>query len=78
MKAFFVLFFTVLSISTFSQRRNLVLEISTDGSISWKVEKYQVHSDHIEMCGLNISSIITYGVDINGELVDQKKLPPFD
>ncbi len=64
----------LLNLSLYSQERNLFWGIQPDKSISWKVEKSQVHSDHIEMSGLNISAIITYGVNENGELVNQKKL----
>ncbi len=74
MKQVFTLLLILLNTLAFSQKRNLFWEISTDGSITWKVKKSLVHSDHVEMSGLNISSIITYGVDKNGELIDHKKL----
>ncbi len=74
MKKIFVLALLFLNLSLFSQNRNLFWNISPDKSITWNVEKSQVHSDHIEMSGLNISAIITYGVDENGELINQKKL----
>ncbi len=41
-------------------------------SIVWRVKS--VHSDHIEMSGLRVSAIITYGVDENGALVLKKKV----
>lgn len=69
---FVLLLFSNLSL--FAQERDLFWNISPDQSITWDVEKTQAHSDHIEMSGLNISAIITYGVDENGELINRKKL----
>ena len=74
MKNVFTFLLILLNTLAFSQERNLFWEISTDGSITWKVKKGLAHSDHVEMSGLNISSIITYGVDKNGELINHKKL----
>lgn len=45
-----------------------------DEGISWKVKKGEAHVDHIEMSGLQLSGIIRYGVNENGELVVGKKL----
>ena len=64
----------LLSNGLFGQERNLLWNISPDKSIRWDVTNSQPHSDHIEMSGLNISAIITYGVDKNGELINQKRL----
>lgn len=71
-KLIFLLLIT--SQNLFSQERNFLWEISPDKSIVWKVEKTQIHADHIEMSGLNVSAIITYGVDESGELINRKKL----
>ncbi len=64
----------LLNFGLFSQQKDLIWNISPDNSITWNTESYKPHSDHIEMSGLQISSIITYGVDEKGELVNQKKL----
>ncbi len=67
----FLLFF---NLSLFAQEKDLIWNISPDQSITWNVKKSEVHSDHIEMSGLNISAILTYGIDENGVLINQKKL----
>ena len=69
-----ILLLLIISQNIYGQERNLLWEISQDKSIVWNVKKRQIHSDHIEMSGLNISSIITYGVDKNGELINKKQL----
>lgn len=58
----------------FGQSRHLLWDISPDESIRWNVEKAQAHSDHIEMSGLNVSAILTYGVDESGQLINTKSL----
>lgn len=45
-----------------------------DEGICWKAKKGDGHMDHIEMSGLQISGIIRYGVNENGELKIGKKL----
>jgi hypothetical protein len=40
--------------------------IDADGGISWIIDNRSPHSDHIEMSGLKISSVLRYGVDENG------------
>ncbi|HPR01645.1 MAG TPA: hypothetical protein PK066_19015, partial [Saprospiraceae bacterium] len=63
-----------LSLLMFGQSRHLLWDISPDESIRWNVEKAQAHSDHIEMSGLNVSAILTYGVDESGQLINTKSL----
>ena len=63
-----------LSLLMFGQSRHLLWDISPDESIRWNVEKAQAHSDHIEMSGLNVSAILTYGVDEFGQLINTKSL----
>jgi len=46
----------------------------SDGSISWRVNKGEVHSDNIEMSGRFISLIATYGVDEKGKPVLSRQL----
>ncbi len=45
-----------------------------DSGISWKVKNPASHTDHIEMSGLHISSILHYGISDNGELNLSRKL----
>jgi hypothetical protein len=42
--------------------------------IDWKVGAGDAHTDHIEMSGMKLSAIITYGVDKQGLLVLRRKL----
>lgn len=74
MKIILVMIFLAIGLNPFCQDRNLLWNISPDKSITWNVKKAQIHSDQIEMSGLNISAIISYGVDENGELINSKKL----
>jgi hypothetical protein len=53
-----------------SKRWNL----SSDGSIQWNVKKDSAHIDNIEMSGSQMSAIIHYGINDNGELRLTKKL----
>jgi hypothetical protein len=74
MKNILIVLFAFCVQTGFSQAKKLTWKISPDKSITWQVQKGQVHNDHIEMSGLQISSIVTYGVDRNGRLILQKKL----
>ncbi|WP_106829049.1 hypothetical protein [Parabacteroides pacaensis] len=40
--------------------------INPDGSISWIVKENVPHSDHIEMSGLKVSTVLRYGVEADG------------
>ncbi len=40
--------------------------LAEDGGISWEVRRGDAHQDQIEMSGLRISAIVTYGVRENG------------
>ena len=74
MKSLFSALFSFFVFTAFAQSSKLIWEISPDKSIVWQVQKNQVHTDHIEMSGLQISSIITYGVNEKGLLSLSKKL----
>lgn len=37
-----------------------------DGGIIWTIDKQIPHSDHIEMSGLEVSTVLRYGIDANG------------
>jgi hypothetical protein len=63
----------LLSTTLFSQNSRRWY-FTNDKGIQWNLKKGSAHTDHIEMSGLQISSIIHYGVDGNGELAVQKKL----
>lgn len=42
-------------------------ELDADGGITWTVKPGDApHSDHIEMSGLEVSTVVRYGVDANG------------
>jgi hypothetical protein len=43
--------------------------IDKDGGITWNVAPGEAHEDHIEMSGLKVSLILTYGVRENGSLL---------
>ena len=49
-------------------------DLTADGGIVWNVKSGEAHSDHIEMSGTQVSAIVYYGVDKNGELSGTKKL----
>jgi len=48
--------------------------IEPNGSISWKVQKGDTHTDNIEMSGRFVSMIATYGVDEKGMPVLSRQL----
>ena len=60
----------VAEISQNSRRWSL----ADNNSICWNVKNGNAHTDHIEMSGLQVSSIIGYGVNENGELQLTKKI----
>ena len=43
-------------------------------SITWKVQKGQVHQDHIEMAGKQVATVLRYGVDERGRFVLNKSM----
>ena len=63
-----IIFSTLMSQA---QRDFVRWNLAADGGISWQVKPGETHSDHIEMSGKQISSIVTYGVD--GEKLILKK-----
>ena len=64
----FLLFFCLSSIA---QTR---WQPTSDGGISWTVKDQDFHTDHIEMSGKQISVILNYGTDAQGNLVSDKQL----
>lgn len=49
-------------------------QFAPDGGITWKVDRSNPHSDHIEMSGRRLSAIITYGIDSAQRLVWRRQL----
>ena len=74
MKNLLAVLFAFFALTTFVQAKKLIWSISPDKSIVWQVQKGRAHTDHIEMSGLQISSIVTYGVTDKGLLTVKKKL----
>ncbi|MBU2903904.1 hypothetical protein KO529_03835 [Arenibacter algicola] len=52
---------------------NDIWEITDAGEITWNVTPKK-HTDHIEMSGLGVSGIISYGVDENRQIVLSRKV----
>lgn len=66
----------LLSLSGISQAQNSKrwsLQ-KQDGSIYWQVKNKEKHQDHIEMSGLQVSGIISYGINDQGLLFLSRKL----
>jgi hypothetical protein len=57
-----------------AQRDFIRWNLAGDGGISWVVKTNDVHTDHIEMSGKQISAIVSYGLNAEKELVLKKKL----
>lgn len=71
MKQFFILFFLFTSLSLVAQNR---WSITDDGGIEWSIRKDDIHTDHVEMSGKQVSLILTYGTDNEGLLICDKLL----
>lgn len=74
MKRLNYLIFLVLVSTTLFAQNTRRWGFTADNGIRWEVKKGEVHTDHIEMSGKQLSAIVNYGVDKNGELLVQKKL----
>jgi hypothetical protein len=48
--------------------------LEPDGGIAWDVPRRAAHQDQIEMSGLRISAIVTYGVREDGTLTLTRQL----
>ena len=68
----FILFILLIQVMDLNAQNRWNPE--SDGSISWRVNKGEVHSDNIEMSGRFISLIATYGVDEKGKPVLSRQL----
>lgn len=65
--ALFICFVIVCSVCSYAQQR---WHLNQDGGISWKIKSGdKAHSDHIEMSGLKVSTVVRYGVDDDGRFL---------
>lgn len=69
-----LLFFLFSTLMVQAQRDFVRWSLAPDGGITWSVKPGEPHNDNIEMSGKQISSIVTYGTDANGELTLKKRL----
>ena len=49
-------------------------EFAGQKGITWQVKKNDFHTDHIEMSGMKLSAIVTYGTDSGSHLVLSRRL----
>ncbi len=57
-----------------AQQDSSFWNLMADGSIIWNVKKGIAHNDHIEMSGMKVSAVITYGVDNANNLLLSKRI----
>ncbi|KIA95198.1 hypothetical protein OC25_07735 [Pedobacter kyungheensis] len=76
MKNKIILLLSILTISGVAKAQNSKRwELKKkENAIYWQVKNKDTHQDHIEMSGLQVSGIITYGTDNNGMLLLNRKL----
>jgi len=73
-KKFFLIFSLVL-FTTLLYAQSLRWHLVKDAGIEWSVKKTDTaHTDHIEMSGRQVSIILTYGTDINKQLILKRQL----
>lgn len=63
MKRLLVFAFFISVVSHVQSQDSLQWDLTKDGGIEWRVKEKDSHMDHIEMGGLYILSIVSYGVD---------------
>ncbi|NLR62385.1 hypothetical protein HGH93_30115 [Chitinophaga polysaccharea] len=63
-----------LASAQFSLAQTPRWELAPDGGIRWMVKQGPTHTDHLEMSGLQLSAIITYGQNEQQELLLKKQL----
>lgn len=73
MKKILTLFFALTSICLYATSQNR-WSMTEDGGIKWTIGNNDIHTDHVEMSGKQISVIVTYGTDPNGLLISNKLL----
>jgi hypothetical protein len=59
---------------TIAQKPQTMWELANDGGITWNIKPGEKHTDHIEMSGKQISTVITYGNDSLGQLFLKRNL----
>lgn len=65
----------VMFITTFGQSQTRWSINDTDGSITWTINESNIpHTDHIEMSGEYVSSVLRYGVDKNGAFILERSM----
>lgn len=65
--ALFICFVIVCSVCSYAQQR---WHLNQNGGITWKIKSGdKAHSDHIEMSGLKVSTVVRYGVDDEGKFL---------
>ena len=65
--ALFICFVIVCSVCSYAQQR---WHLNQNGGITWKIKSGdKAHSDHIEMSGLKVSTVVRYGVDDDGRFL---------
>ena len=68
-----LLFLTIKSFMVQAQESSF-WNLIPDGSIIWNVKKGMAHNDHIEMSGMKMSAVITYGTDEANNLILSKRI----
>jgi hypothetical protein len=63
-----------LSISTLFSQEYRRWDMNADGTITWHIKNGIPHSDHIEMSGKFISTVLRYGVDSEGSFKATRSL----
>lgn len=65
--ALFICFVIVCSVCSYAQQR---WHLNQNGGITWEIKSGdKAHSDHIEMSGLKVSTVVRYGVDDDGRFL---------
>lgn len=65
--ALFICFVIVCSVCSYAQQR---WHLNQNGGITWQIKSGdKAHSDHIEMSGLKVSTVVRYGVDDDGRFL---------
>lgn len=65
--ALFIYFVIVCSVCSYAQQR---WHLNQNGGITWEIKSGdKAHSDHIEMSGLKVSTVVRYGVDDDGRFL---------
>jgi hypothetical protein len=69
-----MLLFSAATFAATTPTQNNRWTLSADGGISWSPKPGEVHEDNIEMSGLRVSTIVTYGIDKTGHFSVSRQL----